>query len=418
MSVRKSCYVFEHRITFLGAARVGKSAIINQFIEKEFLTHYTPTSEHHLTYVIEHRGTMCVCLFVDTAGSDDFPAMRKLSLTKGNVFVVIYAIDDERSFTRAKQFVEEIKSMKGDCADTKIMFVGNKVDLEAERKVTYEDGYSYTMDINFTKNIKATFAEATAKEQDSVQAVLYKLLSMFKIPDLVEVPVLEEKKILSKIRKHNKIKREKKSKAKEEVVRTKSSSSESDVGATIPVVSSSAPTTSMSTFPPIPASAVPANFHRPRAGSIPNIKTTLPGCHKNLVKKVSLDNNMHMKASLERLPSYPFHGGSDGGREGIRASSLSRHGGSNSHISSPKLISHSISLNKYTFHDARNTDYTDSKSSSEDSGVSDDCYNFREGAQSPKLGGNISPLHRKATLSEKMKGMFKRVNSVSNVNKE
>ena len=56
MSVRKSCYVFEHRITFLGAARVGKSSIINQFIEKDFLTQYSPTSEHHLTYVIEHRG--------------------------------------------------------------------------------------------------------------------------------------------------------------------------------------------------------------------------------------------------------------------------------------------------------------------------------------------------------------------------
>ena len=102
------------------------------------------------------------------------------------------------------------------------------------------------MDINLSKNIKATFAESTAREQDSVQAVLYKLLSMFKIPDLVEVPVLEEKKILSKLRKHNKIKREKKSKVKGEVVRVKSSSSESDVGASIPPAPPTSPASPLS----------------------------------------------------------------------------------------------------------------------------------------------------------------------------
>ena len=45
LNVRKSSYVFEYRITFLGAEKVGKSAIINQFIEKEFLQHYQPTAE-------------------------------------------------------------------------------------------------------------------------------------------------------------------------------------------------------------------------------------------------------------------------------------------------------------------------------------------------------------------------------------
>ena len=188
-----------------------------------------------------------------------------------------------------------------------------------------------------------------------------------------------------------------------------------------------------------PASAIPAKFHRQRSGSNPNIKTTLSASLSHPIKKVSLDNSYHMKASFERLSSLPAHcntivdattsgvwGGSceGSGSSGARGSgSLTRHGGSINHISSPKLISHSISLNKYTFHDARcSSDHIDCKSSSEDSGVSDDCYTSHEGGGggggSPRMGVKLSPLHRKATLSEKMKGMFRRVNSVNNVNKE
>ena len=132
-----------------------------------------------------------------------------------------------------------------------------------------KEGYAYTVDINLTKNIKATFAEATAREQDSVQAVLYKLLSMFKIPDLVEVPVLEEKKILSKLRKNQKIKREKKSKAKEELKRAKSSSSESDVGATIPVlVASAAPPPSPTSPTSLSAQTPPVSPSSPIIGGL------------------------------------------------------------------------------------------------------------------------------------------------------
>ena len=48
---------------------------------------------------------MCVCLFIDTCGGNDFPAMRRLEISKGNSFVVVYAIDNRNSFDTCKKIV-------------------------------------------------------------------------------------------------------------------------------------------------------------------------------------------------------------------------------------------------------------------------------------------------------------------------
>lgn len=384
-NVRKSCYVFEHRITFLGAEKVGKSAIINQFIKKEFMEQYAPTSEHHLTYVVEHKGNMCVCLFVDTAGSDDFPAMRKLSLAKGNIFVVVYSIDNPKSFTRAKMFVDEIKSVKGDCPDVKIMFVGNKVDLESSRQVPYADGYIYAKELNNCENITADFAEVTATDQDSVIEVLYKLLAMFKMPSLVEVPILQEKKMLSKLRKKRKTRKERKLLEEENTNKTK--------------------TNTLNIKPPTKNSSSDSELLE---GSVtPKLsEKTSSSCHELQVKNDSqkwrkrADSHPVVRTQEHQRLSSPCDFSTK------RRGSFSPNG-SKTDISSPTLISHSLSLRKCILQKPLHESGTDSKSSSDDSGVSGDDSNS-QGEPSPKLPTKfLGP--RRTSLSEKMKGMFKKV---------
>ena len=373
-NVRKSCYVFEHRITFLGAERVGKSAIINQFINKKFLSEYHPTSEHHLTYVVEHKGNMCVCLFVDTAGSDDFPAMRKLSLAKGNIFVVVYSIENPKSFTRAKHFVDEIKSVKGNSSDIKIMVVGNKLDLNATRKVSYAEGYKYATEINNRENITACFAEATATEQDSVTNLLYKLLAMFKMPSLVEVPVLQEKKMLSMLRKHKKSKRSRKYNLPREKQELKNSASDSEL--VYERISTCAECNEM------PKEAKTQNC-RTRADSHPNVKISE---YRQSLPPINMDFSSKRRGSFSPNSSK-------------------------SDISSPTLISHSLCLRKCILQKPKSVDGMDSKSSSDDSGVSGDDSNS-QGEISPKLQSKFTGP-RRPSLSEKMKGMFKKVKSVN-----
>ena len=190
-SARKSSYIFEYRIAFMGEDGVGKSALINQIVDKKFLEKYNPTVSNHLTHVVEFEGHLCVCLLVDTAGVDDFPAMRKLAISKGNAFVVVYAVDNRKSFETAKKLIREIKLLKSSAEEIRVVLVGNKNDLS--RIVSYKEGLDYSKGIH-EGNCVSTFIESSAKERESSVEILYKILNMF-LPPIKRV---EEYKDLKK----------------------------------------------------------------------------------------------------------------------------------------------------------------------------------------------------------------------------
>ena len=51
--------------------------------------------------------------FIDTSDICEFPAMKRVYIQSGDAFVVVYAIDDERSYEIAKALCEEIYNIKG-----------------------------------------------------------------------------------------------------------------------------------------------------------------------------------------------------------------------------------------------------------------------------------------------------------------
>lgn len=196
-NARRSNYIFEYRITVLGSSRVGKTSLIKRFTDGEFCERHIATTEDHFQHVVDHNGSTCVCLLVDTSGSFEFPAMRKRSISKANAFVVVYSVTDKKSFDIAKMLVNEIKQIKGPENNIKIMLTGNKTDCIEERRVRKEDGRDYARDVS---NVDTTcdFVETTAKEDVNVSEALHGLLNMF-LPDeplegyLAQEPSLEKK---------------------------------------------------------------------------------------------------------------------------------------------------------------------------------------------------------------------------------
>ena len=177
-NARKSGYIFEYRFTLLGGTKSGKTSVLNRFISDTFTHRYRPTIEDHVTHTIDHKGNICVCLMVDTCGSDDFPAMKRLAITKGNAFLLIYAIDSRRSFVEAKRTAEEIISLKDASEDVKIMLIANKSDLEAQREVQTQDGLDLVEELN-TGNVSSMYFEVSACLGDGVSKIFTELLQMF-----------------------------------------------------------------------------------------------------------------------------------------------------------------------------------------------------------------------------------------------
>lgn len=196
-NVRKSGYIFEYRFTMLGGAKTGKTSVLNRFMSDTFTHRYRPTVEDHITHTIDHKGNICVCLFVDTCGSNDFPAMKRLAITKGNAFLLLYAIDDRRSFTEAKRTADEIIQLKDPTEDVKIMLIANKTDLEDRREVSKQEGLDLVDELN-VGNVSSMFFEVSAYEGKGIKDIFTELLQMF-IPEQTEIAYIPEKSAFSRM---------------------------------------------------------------------------------------------------------------------------------------------------------------------------------------------------------------------------
>ena len=165
----------QFRIVVMGAAGVGKTCLVSQFMYDRFLSEYKPTVEdlHRAEYHI--NGNRLTLDILDTAGAYEFPAMRKLSITNGDAFVLVYAIDDERSFVEVENIRQEIIQQKGDIL-TPIVIVGNKMDKSDERRV-HREATETLVCIEWGNG----HVETSAKENKNVVAVFKELLRHAKI---------------------------------------------------------------------------------------------------------------------------------------------------------------------------------------------------------------------------------------------
>jgi small GTP-binding protein len=117
----------KYRIVMFGSQRVGKTSIISRFMYGKVPADYKMTIEdmHRENYDVQKRNLLLEVL--DTAGWDEFPAMRSLAITQGNAFMLVYSPDVEGSFSQVERLREQILEGKGH-SNSPIVVVCNKAD--------------------------------------------------------------------------------------------------------------------------------------------------------------------------------------------------------------------------------------------------------------------------------------------------
>merc|ERR1711991_400334 len=138
-SAYHSSMVQEYKIVVLGSGGVGKSAITVQFVQGVFVEKYDPTIEDSYRKNIEVDGMQCMLEILDTAGTEQFTAMRDLYMKNGQGFVLVYSIIAKSTFQDLSDLREQILRVK-DSDDVPLVLVGNKCDLEDERVVGKDQG--------------------------------------------------------------------------------------------------------------------------------------------------------------------------------------------------------------------------------------------------------------------------------------
>lgn len=127
------------KLVVVGDGGVGKSAITIQFFQKMFVPDYDPTIEDSYIQHAEIDGKWCVLDVLDTAGQEEFSAMREQYMRTGDGFLIVYSVTDKASFENVHSFHTQILRVK-DRDSYPMILVANKIDLMHQRKITEDQG--------------------------------------------------------------------------------------------------------------------------------------------------------------------------------------------------------------------------------------------------------------------------------------
>lgn len=114
----------------VGAGGVGKSALTIQLIQNHFVDEYDPTIEDSYRKQVVIDKETCLLDILDTAGQEEYSAMRDQYMRTGEGFVLVFAINNKKSFDDISNYREQIKRVK-DADDVPMVLVGNKCDLQS-----------------------------------------------------------------------------------------------------------------------------------------------------------------------------------------------------------------------------------------------------------------------------------------------
>lgn len=158
----------EYNIVVLGGGGVGKSCITIQFIKSKFIDEYDPTIEDSYRKEITIKENRYILNILDTAGQDEYSAMRDQYIQNGDGFIIVYSITSRESFDEIVGFRDQIVRIKDDDGFPMVL-CGNKSDLNNQRQVSYIDGN------NLSKSFNIKFFEVSAFERSNVDEIFTQL---------------------------------------------------------------------------------------------------------------------------------------------------------------------------------------------------------------------------------------------------
>jgi len=129
-----------HKIVVMGAGAVGKSAITIRMVANEFQQDYDATIEDSYTCAIDVDGENAALDILDTAGQEQFKALRAHWIREAEAFILVYAVNSQTSFRVADELYRSIRRHKENMRIDMVL-IGNKIDLpESQHEVTYKMG--------------------------------------------------------------------------------------------------------------------------------------------------------------------------------------------------------------------------------------------------------------------------------------
>ena len=147
-----------HKIVLLGDSSVGKSSIVNRYINHRFFEYNESTigAAFFTKHIITNERDIMLDIW-DTAGQERYNSLLPMYYRGAKAAIIVYDVTDHKSFDKAKYWFQEISRI---LTDAIIVVVGNKVDLlkqHISHNYDLQDfkdrPYTYCLDVSAKNNL-------------------------------------------------------------------------------------------------------------------------------------------------------------------------------------------------------------------------------------------------------------------------
>lgn len=164
----KPKYFYQFRIILIGDSTVGKSSLLRQFTEGQFIDTSDPTVgvDFHVRVVMLSADVRIKLQIWDTAGQERFRSITYSYYRNTVGCLIIYDITSRESFLHVEDWLTEARQCVEE-QDVVFMLVGHKVDRESRRVVSTEEGE------RFAEANNMMFIETSAKVLCNVEEAFF-----------------------------------------------------------------------------------------------------------------------------------------------------------------------------------------------------------------------------------------------------
>ena len=165
LSEEFSEYDLSFKIIVVGDSGVGKSCLTMKGTKNHFEDCYSPTvGFEFFTFNIRINDKNIKLQIWDTCGQEAYRSLITSFYRNASLAILVYSIDNQNSYNNIEAWLNEIKSQSNH--DTKTFLIGNKLDLENQRRIPKDIAQHFCKDHGFNY-----FEETSARTGVNAQKV-------------------------------------------------------------------------------------------------------------------------------------------------------------------------------------------------------------------------------------------------------
>lgn len=154
----------KYKVAVLGSGGVGKTCVVLRLTRSTFDPEYIPTIQDYFEKKIVLNNKEYTLNIIDTAGQDEMQGITDIAIQDAESFVILYSVTSLMSFNEAEKYRDKVVQFSNG-AVPRLVLVGNKCDMEAERAVTKEQGMA------LAQKWSCPFYESSAKNDINIAPV-------------------------------------------------------------------------------------------------------------------------------------------------------------------------------------------------------------------------------------------------------